>query len=228
VLVRAIGPSLAQFGVPNVLDDPVLELHGPPGFETITNDNWDYTIKGTGLEPTNGLESAIIRSVIPGNYTAVVRGKNNTSGVALVEVYDVTLATNIIVRLGNISTRAVVSTGDDIMIAGFILGNYSGPTRIVVRGLGPTLGAGVPNPLADPALELRDGNGALLAANDNFQDDAAQAAQLRTAHLEPLYALESAIVVTLPAGVYTALLSGVNHGTGVGLVEVYDLGAPLP
>ena len=231
LLVRAIGPSLTQFGVPNALSDPVLELHGPGGFTTITNNNWrddpaqEVLILASGLAPSNDLESAIDATLDPGAYTAVVKGNNNTVGVASIEVYDLSQA--VPAKLGNISTRAFVSTGDDIVIAGFILGNQSGDDRIVVRGIGPSLtGFGVANALANPTLELRDSNGAILSANNNWQDDAAQAAELTAAGLAPSNPLESGIAATLSPGLYTALLAGVNNGTGVGLVEVYDRGAP--
>jgi hypothetical protein len=229
VLLRAIGPSLAQFGVPGVLADPVLELHGSSGFVTITNDNWRddpvqaALIEATGIPPSNDLESAIEARLFPGAYTAVMRGKNNTSGVALVEVYD--LDRSVDSKLANISTRAFASTGNDIVIGGFILGNQSGNDRIVVRGIGPSLTAfGVSNALANPALELRDTNGALLVTNNDWQDNAAQAAELTAAGLAPTNNLESGIAAMLPPGAYTALLAGRNNGTGVGLVEVYDLG----
>jgi hypothetical protein len=141
VLLRAIGPSLIQSGVSNVLANPVMELHGPAGFATITNDNWrddpahGAAIQDTGIPPTNNLESAIDATLPPGAYTALVRGNNDTSGVALVEVYDLSEAVNS--KLANISTRAFVSTGDNIVIAGFILGGNSGAARIVARGIGP-------------------------------------------------------------------------------------------
>jgi hypothetical protein len=228
VVVRAIGPSLTQFGVPNALADPVLELHGPGAFVTITNDNWRDTqeaqILADGLAPRNDLESAIDATLAPGAYTAIIKGKNNTSGVGLVEVYDLDPSAG---KLGNISTRAFVDIGDNIVIAGFILGSNSGMDRIVARGIGPSLTAfGVPNALADPTLELRDSNGALLIVNNNWQDNAAQAAELMADGLAPTNNLESGIAATLPPGLYTALLAGVNNGTGIGLVEVYDLGAP--
>ena len=231
VLLRAIGPSLTGSGVPNVLADPVLELHGPGTFATITNDNWrddpvqEALILADGIPPTNDLESAIDAILNPGAYTAVVRGKNNTSGIALVEVYDLSQA--VLAKLANISTRAFVSTGDNIVIAGFMLGGNSGNDRIVVRGIGPSLtAAGVPNALANPTLELRDGNGAILIANNDWQDNPAQAAELTAAGLAPTNPLESGIAATLPPGLYTALLAGLNNGTGIGLVEVYDRGMP--
>ena len=154
-----------------------------------------------------------------------MKGKNNTSGVALVEVYD--LNQSVASKLANISTRAFVSTADNIVIAGFILGGNSGNDRIVVRGIGPSLTAlGVPNALANPTLELRDNNGTLLVFNNDWQDNPAQAAQINAARLAPTNNLEAAIAATLPPGLYTALLAGLNNGTGLGLVEVYDLGAP--
>jgi hypothetical protein len=231
VLVRAIGPSLTQFGVPNALPDPVLELHGPGGFGTITNNNWrddpvqEPLILATGLAPSDNLESAIGAHLNPGAYTAVVRGNNNTTGVALIEVYDLSQA--VAAKLANISTRAFVSTGDDIVIAGFILGNQSGHDRIVVRGIGPSLIAfGVLDALANPTLELRDNNGALLIGNNDWQDNQAQASELIAAGLAPTNPLESGIAATLPPGLYTALLAGLNNRTGVGVVEIYDRGGP--
>jgi hypothetical protein len=143
----------------------------------------------------------------------------------LIEVYDLSQA--VLAKLANISTRAFVGTGNDIVIAGFILGNNSGHDRIVLRGIGPSLTAlGVANALANPTLELRDSNGALLVANNDWQDDPAQAAELTAAGLAPTNALESGIAALLPPGLYTALLAGLNNGSGVGLVEVYDRGAP--
>jgi hypothetical protein len=230
VLLRAIGPSLTHFGIVDVLADPVLELHGPGGFVTIINDNWRDTqpieIQGTGIPPTNDFESAIVATLAPGAYTAIVRGKNQTSGVALVEVYD--LNEEVASRLANLSTRAFVSTGDNIVIAGFLLSNNAGEDRIIVRGIGPSLAPGLFPPsavLADPTLQLRDGNGALLLANNDWQDDPVQAAEIIAAGLAPTNPRESAIAETLPPGLYTALLAGLNSGTGIGVVEVYDLGA---
>jgi|GEM_PF-1164239 len=227
VLIRAIGPSLEGLGVPDALADPTLELHGPGGFTTILNDNWrenqEAEIQATGIPPTNNFESAIAVTLAPGAYTAIVRGNGNTSGVALVEVYDLNQGASS--KLANLSTRAFVSTGDNIVIAGFMLGG-TGDDRIVVRGIGPSLtNAGVPNALADPALELRDSNGALLRANNDWQDDPLQASEITAAGLAPTNSLESAIAATLSPGLYTALLTGQNNSLGVGLVEVYDRGA---
>ena len=229
VLLRAIGPSLTQFGVPGALADPVLELHGPGTFATVTNNDWRDTqeaeIQATGIPPTNNFESAIVATLPPGAYTAVVRGNGNTSGIALVEVYDLNQGVNS--KLANISTRAFVGTGDNIVIAGFTLGGNSNDDRVVVRGLGPSLATlGVPNALANPTLELRGANGSLLIANNDWQDDPDQVAEIIAAGLAPANNLESALAATLPPGLYTALLAGLNNGTGIGLVEIYDRSAP--
>jgi hypothetical protein len=231
VLLRAIGPSLTGSGVPNALADPVLELHGPGNFTTVTDDNWrddpaqEALIIASGIAPTNDLESAIDAILSPGAYTAIVSGKNNTTGVGLVEVYD--LAQAVPAKLANISTRAFVGSGSDVVIAGFILGGNSGGDRIALRGIGPSLTAqGVPNALADPVLELRNGNGVLIVSNNDWHDNPVHASELIAAGLAPTNDLESGISTTLPPGTYTALLAGLNDGTGVGLVEVYDRGAP--
>jgi hypothetical protein len=228
VLLRAIGPSLTRFNITDVLVDPVLELHGPSGFTTVINDNWRDTqemdITATGLAPTDDAESAIDATLAPGAYTAIVRGKNNTSGVALIELYDLDQPTG---KLGNISTRAFVSTGDNIVIAGVVLSDGNLDDRIVLRGIGPSLAPGsfpASAVLADPTLELRDENGTLVMADNDWQDDPAQAAELTLSGLAPSNNLESAIAVSLPPGFYTVLLAGLNNGTGIGLVEIYDRG----
>jgi len=228
VLIRAIGPSLAQSGVPNVLADPVLELHGPGSFVTIINDNWrqaqEAEIQATGIPPSNNLEAAIDATLPAGAYTAIVRGNGNGTGVSLIEVYD--LETSLSSKLDNISTRAFISTGDNVVIAGFMLGQGSAD-KVVLRGIGPSLtNSGVPNALADPTLELHNGNGTLLVANNDWQDDPFQASELTFLGLAPVSTLESAIVANLPPGLYTALLAGRNNGSGVGLVEVYSGVAP--
>ena len=235
VLLRVIGPSLAGFGIQDVLADPVLELHGPGAFVTVTNNNWRDTqeteIQATGIPPTNDLESAIDATLAPGAYTAIVRGNGSTpaerSGVALFEVYD--LNQEVDSKLANLSTRAFINTGDNVVIAGFLLSDNAGDDRIVVRGIGPSLApASFPASavLANPILELRDSNGTLLTSNNDWQDNAAQAAELTAAGLAPTNSLEAGIAATLPPGLYTALLAGLNNGTGIGLVEVYDRGAP--
>ena len=139
VLIRAIGPSLDDFGIPNALSDPTLELHGPDAFDTIINDDWKQSqeaeIQATGLSPTNDLESAIMVTLAPGAYTAIVSSGDNSAGVALVEVYD--LNENVDSKLANLSTRAFVNTSDGIVIAGIMLSGNDADDRIVVRGIGP-------------------------------------------------------------------------------------------
>jgi hypothetical protein len=226
VALRAIGPSLAGEGVQDPLADPVIALHRHDGSVLISNDNWkdaqQADIQAARLAPTNDNESALITTVSAGNYTAVVTGKNNGTGVALAEAYDLDQAADS--RLANISTRAVVGTGTDVLIGGFITGNQIGATRVAVRALGPSLAqAGVNNPLSDPTLEVRDHNGALVASNDNWQDNAAQAARITSYGLAPTNDLESAIATSLAPGRYTTIVAGKNGQTGVGLVEIYDL-----
>jgi hypothetical protein len=230
LLFRAIGPSLTQLGVSNALNDTVLSVQ-TPGNPTITNDNWQddpvqmAAIIATGIPPTNTLESAIDVTLLPGAHTAIISGKNGATGVGLIEVYDLSPA--VPAKLGNISTRAFVSTGENIVIGGFLLGGNTGETKLVIRGVGPNLtGLGIGNALANPRLELRDSNGAILIGNNDWQDDPTQAAEISAAGLALSVPAESGIVATLQPGLYTALLSGENNGTGVGLVEIYDLGAP--
>jgi hypothetical protein len=241
VIIRALGPELTQYGVPNVLANPTLELHDRTGALIASNDNWQHTIVGgiiiadqrgdirnSGYAPGDGRESAIIAELPAGNYTAIVRGVNDLTGVALVEVYD--LGTNSNSILANISTRAFVQTSDNIMIGGFIVaGGVS--KRVIVRAIGPELTQyGVPNALADPTLELRDGTGALIASNDNWVRTiiggiitANQFRDILDSGYAPTNLSESAIIAHLPPGNYTAIVRGVNDTTGVGLVEIYDL-----
>jgi len=229
VIVRAIGPDLRRFGIPDPLEDPVLELHGPGGFTTIVNDNWRDTqeteIKATGLAPTNDLESAIVATLAPGQYTGIIRGNNEGTGIGLFEVYDLDTAASS--KLSNLSTRGFVGgTPGDAIIAGFILGNQSLPDRVVIRGLGPSLAAvGVPNTLENPTLELHNGDGTLLFTNNDWQDNPSQAAEVAAAGLAPSDTREAAIAVTLPPGAYTAILAGLGGTTGNAIVEIYDRGA---
>jgi hypothetical protein len=226
VIVRGVGPTLAQSGIPGALADPVLELHGPAGFATITNDNWRDTqeqqIQGAGLAPTSTLEPAIWAVLSPGAYTVILRGNNNTTGTALVEVYDLNPAPDS--KLANLSTRAFCDVNADIIIAGLMIGNGDASDRIVVRGIGPSLAPAVGNVMANPVLELRNNNGTLLGSNNDWQDNPVQAQQITAAGLGLTNSLNCALFAVLPPGRYTALLYGTNNGTGNGLVEVYDLG----
>jgi hypothetical protein len=220
VIVRAIGPSLAAFGVMGSLADPILELHMPDS-SVVTNDNWRSTqeqeIIDSNLAPTDDLESAIIATLPPGGYTAIVSGNNGGTGVGLVEAYDLDSAAG---SLANISTRGFVDTGDNVMIGGFIVG--SADATVLVRAIGPSLTAfGVPGALQDPTLELHDSDGNTLTSNDDWK--ATQQAEIEATGLAPSDDRESAILATLPPGGYTAIVRGALDTTGVGLVEVYHL-----
>jgi hypothetical protein len=224
VLIRGMGPTLTSFGVPNALQDPVLELHDGTGAVLIGNDDWkipqETDIAATGLAPLDDRESAILLTLQPGSYTVIESGKNGTTGVGLIELYDLDAVAN--ANLSNISTRGFVQNGANVMIGGFIVGGASGSVNVIVRALGPSLAQfGVPNPLADPHLGLYDGNGTLMMSNDNWKDS--QQAAIQNSGFQPPNNLDSAILVTLPTGPYTAIVTGKNGGTGVGLVEVYRL-----
>lgn len=221
VIIRGMGTSLP---VPQALADPTLQLITPAG--SIFNDDWRSTqeqaIIASGIPPTSDLESAIIATLEPGSYTAVMRGDSNGTGVGLLEVYDLDSPASSV--LANISTRGIVQTGDNVMVAGFILGAGQATSRVVVRALGQSLaGMGISNPLYDPILTLINANGAVVQYSDNWQENSTQAADLGTLSLAPSNALESAIVAILPPGAYTAVVAGKNGNTGTGLVEVYNI-----
>ena len=241
VIIRGIGPELTQYGVPNPLANPTLELYDGTGALIASNDDWHQTIIGgiitsdqvadilnSGYAPTNGSESAIIADLPAGDYTAIVRGISNTTGVALVEVYDLSTETNSI--LGNISTRSFVQMDDDVMIGGFIVQGTQ-PKTVIVRAIGPEFTQfGVPNALSNPTLELHDATGALIASNDDWMTTIIggiitgdQVADIQNSGYAPTDWRESAIIADLPAGNYTAIVRGVDNTTGVALVEVYDL-----
>ncbi|HEY1583365.1 MAG TPA: hypothetical protein VGF73_09745, partial [Chthoniobacterales bacterium] len=226
VLIRGLGPVLSDFGVEGALADPIIELHDASNGNLLAeNDSWKNNqqteIAATGLAPTNDAESALIATLSAGAYTVIERGKSDTTGVGLVEVYD--LGAGFGPELANISTRGFVDTGNGVMIAGFIVASSTGGTgQVIVRGLGPSLGDfGISDPLADPKLELHDGNGNLIASNDNWKSD--QESEIEATGLEPSKDAEAAILTTVAPGAYTAIESGVAGGTGVGLVEVYNL-----
>jgi hypothetical protein len=245
VIIRGIGPELIPppYNIPNALADPTLELHSSTGALIGSNDNWETTVIGgiitsnqvsaiqnSGHVPTQPSESAIIATLQPGNYTAIVRGVNSTVGVALVEVYD--LAPDATSILGNISTRGFVQTGDDVMIGGFIV-QGTGPKTVIIRAIGPELippPYNIPNALADPTLELHNATGALIGSNDNWETTVIggiitsnQVSAIQNSLHAPTQPSESAIIATLQPGNYTAIVRGVNNTVGVALVEVYDL-----
>jgi uncharacterized delta-60 repeat protein len=219
VIIRAIGPSLPLAGA---LADPVLELRNSSGGLMASNDNWrsdqEAEIIATTIPPGNDLESAIVATLPANNsaYTAIVRGVNDSSGIGVVEAYDLNQAVDS--KLANISTRGLVQTEDNVLIGGLIVLGEN-PLTVVVRAIGPSLQ--LPGALEDPILELRNGNGALLAANDNWRSD--QEAEIISTTIPPANDLESAIVRSLAPGNYTAIVRGVNNTTGVALVEGYGL-----
>jgi hypothetical protein len=226
MILRAIGPSLASQGVTGAMADPTLELHDSTGATIATNDNWQTNtqaseINSSGLAPSNPLESAILTTLQPGNYTAIVQGANNSTGIALIEGYDLD-STTTTTRLVNISTRGQVGANDQVLIGGFIVSG-SQPKNLLLRALGPSLtAAGVSGALTDPMIELHNSSGAIIASNDNWQSGT-QATAITATGLAPTNPLESAILTTLSPGNYTAIVRGTNNTTGIGLVEVYDL-----
>jgi len=226
VVIRGLGPSLASFGITDFLADPLLQLRSSNGSLLQQNDNWKDSqqaeIQATGLQPSDDRESAIVTTLVPGSYTAMLTGKGGTTGVGTVEVYDANLAADS--QLANISTRGFVQTGNNVMIAGFSLGKGTGPTDIAVRGIGPSLNNfGLSNVLADPTLELRNSNGTLIVANDDWQSDPVSAGKLTAKGLALSNSKESGIYTTLSPGQFTAIIAGKSGGTGIGLVEIYHV-----
>ena len=227
ILIRGIGPSLSSQNVSGALADPFLELHS--GASTVaTNDNWKIAengssqqaaIEATTIPPTSDLESAILITLAPGSYTAVLRGANSGTGVGLVEVYDLTASAT--TKMVNISTRGRVDTGDNVMIGGVIV-TGADPAKVLLRAIGPSLSdAGVKGALQDPVLELHNEQGILITTNDDWQDD--NTSEIIGTGIPPIDSRESAIVTTLYPSNYTAIVRGKNDTTGVGLVEAYFL-----
>jgi hypothetical protein len=238
IIVRAIGPSLAPFGVTDALPNPTLEIHDSNNNNAIVamNDDWKVTqagglitgdqsaeIAASGFKPSNDLESAIIANLPPGSYTAVVRGSGNTVGTGVVDAYDLSAASPAL--LANVATRGLIQPGDKLMIAGFIIQN--GPVRAVVRAIGPSLAAfGITNALPDTTLQLRDQNGAIVVENDDWKvrtNGTSQQAEMEATQLQPTNDLEAAFVTTLQPGQYTAQVRGKPEQTGTGVVQVYFL-----
>ena len=220
VLLRSLGPSLGAAGVAGALADPVLELYDSAG--TMVSRNNDWSTSGQtfpdGFAPSRPTESAMIATLTPGSYTAVLRSNTPATGVALFELYDLTPDAS---RVSNISTRGEVGTGDNVLIGGIIIGGLE-PTKVIVRAIGPSMtAAGVAEALRDPILELHNADGSLLFQNDNWRD--AQEAQIVASTVPPTDDRESAIVATLAPGNYTAIVRGAGNSTGIALIEVYNL-----
>ena len=229
VLIRGMGPTLAKFGVLGTLSDPLLELHA--GNVTMaTNDSWqqgNLAAIPAGFEPSDPREALLVATLTVGssgltNYSAIVKGAHGETGIGIAEVYD--LEPTSAAKLANISTRGDVQRGDNVMIAGFILGVGTGQTTVVVRALGASLTAfGVPGALGDTTLKVVDKNGVTVKANDNWHDDAAQAAQLTTLGFAPPDPSDAGVVVTVAPDNYTAIVAGKNGTQGTALVEVYTV-----
>jgi hypothetical protein len=230
VAIRGIGPSLASAGFAGTaLADPVLQLRDADNSLIASNDNWRDNptwaaeLEAAGLAPASDFESAIIATLSPGAYTAIVQGNNQATGMGLVEIYDLDPGADS--HLANISTRGLVQTGDGVVIGGFIIGGTNNATNVLVRALGPSLTAvGIANALADPTLQLRDSNGVLLQSNDNWKDT--QQTAIEATGIAPQNDLESAILANLLPGSYTAIAAGKDGTMGIGLIEVYDLRGP--
>lgn len=223
VILRAIGPSLSNSGLTGALQDPQMELYGSTGALLESNDNWQQSVDSgeiiaTGLAPADPREAAIVVRLAPGNYTTIISGVNNTTGIGLVESY--TLDTNAS-HAANISTRGRVGVGNEVLIGGFIVGGHT-TKRIVVRAIGPSLGGSGLSVLADPMVELHGSDGQLIALNDDWASGSEQG-EITATGLQPGNARESALIATIPSGNYTAIVQGVNGGAGIGLVEIYDL-----
>jgi hypothetical protein len=229
LLIRGTGPSLSGFIGSGFLADPILEIKNASGTVIASNDDWRSSqqaeISASGLAPVNDKEAAVIVNLPGGNYTAILQGKNNGQGIGLVEIYDIGAESK--ADLGNIATRGLVGAGDEVLIGGFIVRDVSfqnQPQRILIRGIGPSIPTTqLPNPLQDPFLELHDAQGTIITSNDDWQSspDAAAISQTTIAPTNPK---ESAILRTLAPGAYTAVMRGVSGGTGIGLVEIYNLG----
>jgi hypothetical protein len=222
VIIRGIGPSLT--GIQGALANPTLELFDSGQFLLANNDDWITNraeVEATTIPPTHDLESAIVITLEPGAYTAVLRGQNDGIGIGVVEVYDLSPSANSM--LANIGSRGFVDTGDNAMIGGFIVGGEGqADARVVVRGIGPSLSAfGITNALQNPTLELKNANGATLISNDDWQQG--QPTEINQLNLAPSDSRESALVTALPHGNYTAILRGKDNTTGVAVVEIYNV-----
>jgi arylsulfate sulfotransferase len=225
IVLRALGPSLSGFGLSGVLSDPVLKVYNSSRTLIATNDNWQsdpnhLVVEANGLAPADLLESATAQTLAPGAYTVTVTGNAATMGISLVELYDLSPLSHS--KLRNMSTRGSIGTDDNVLISGFIVGDV-GSTTVIVRALGPSLAAyGVSGVLSDPILTIYDSAGSVIASNDNWKDDVNQI-YVRKNALSPRDQRESALVLHLPAGAYTAVVRGANSTTGNALVEVYHL-----
>lgn len=233
--IRGLGPSLQSLGIPDVLANPELQIFDRFGSLFRSNNDWQndptqaMALNALGLGLQDASESGIYIGF--GDYsgllplTAILSGVNGGTGVGVLEIYDTNPDADS--QLANVSTRGFVGTGDNVMIGGFILGHRSDNTNVVVRGIGPSLSQfGLSPALADPTLELYNSDGGLLATNDNWQDDPISASYLTSLGLAPTDPKESGVFMFLPPGAFTAILAGKNGGTGIGLIEIYNVNSP--
>jgi YVTN family beta-propeller protein len=220
VMIRGIGPSLANFGITGTISDPLLELHKPDG-SVLVNDNWQQGDTGqipNGFGPSDERESVIVATLSPGTYSVVVKGAHGETGVGLAEVYD--LESDSSAKLANIATRGLVQTGDNVLIGGFIIGGTQ-PAKVLVRAIGPSLAQfGVPNTLAATTLELHDANGSVIS-NEGWRNT--QESDIIATTIPPSNDNEAAILATLAPGTYTAVVRGKGDSTGIAVVEAYNL-----
>jgi streptogramin lyase len=224
ILIRGLGASLSNFGIVNPLQDPGLDLHDSTGHTIATNDDWQTATNANQIpvdfRPADSHEPAILATLQPGSFTAILRGKNGGTGVSLIEMYD--LSTGVASELTNVSTRGFAGTGENVMIGGLILSGGNGERQILLRALGPTLARppfNITGNLADPTLILVDGNGTVVASNDDWKSS--QQNEIQATGLAPPNDREAAILTTLPTGNFTAIVSGKNGETGVALVDVF-------
>jgi glucose/arabinose dehydrogenase len=227
VILRAIGPSLTANNqpLPGRMTDPTLTLYDGASTALFTNDDWmnstqKQAIIDSTIPPTDPKEAAIVMTLQPGNYTAIMSSANNSPGIGVVELYDLDQPAP--ANPGNIATRGFVESGDNVMIGGFIVGGSQSRT-VLIRAIGPSLTPfGVPNALPDPILELRDSSGTTLSSNDDWRST--QETQIIATGIAPNDNRESALISSpLGPGNYTAVVRGKGTDTGVALVEVYQI-----
>jgi hypothetical protein len=224
VAIVGTGPSLAAYGIANPLPNPSLTLVRSSDQAIIaTNDDWPsgagaVAMAASGFAPTNPLEAGLHVTLPPGAYTAILSGVGSATGIGVAAVYEVDRPES---PLANISTRGQVRSGNDVMIGGFVIQGTQ-PQTVAIVGTGPSLSAyGIANPLPNPTITLvRTSDQAVIATNDNWSG-ATNAAQIQVSGFAPSNPLESALLVTLQPGAYTAIMSGVGGTTGTGIVAVY-------
>ena len=231
MVLRGVGPALAASGVNGFLSDPQLRLFNSVGVQVQSNDDWGggttltnaFASVGLAPLPANSRDSALLLTLNPGVYTSQLTSSAGI-GIGLMELYDAGSASDS-TRMTALSVRGAVGSGENVLIVGFVISG-TGTKQVVIRGLGPGLTtAGVTGVLTDPQLALFNSSGQQIAINDNWGGGASLVTAFASVGLPslPATSLDSALLVTLPTGVYTVQLSGVNGTTGVGLLELYEM-----